>query len=211
MNLQKDKDIPVSMQNQRKWLSSRRGFLKTMLAGAVLTQVPWWVACQQEINDRERFVFSEHQLKILKVVQGFLFPVDGNGPGAIDINAADYLQWVVLDPQMDEEEIKYIFKGITWVEETAQEEKQKQFLQLDTESQTEVLTYIANENWGESWYSVLLTFIFEALLSDPIYGSNPDSMGWKWLNHNPGYPRPKEKQKYGQFLHYVNQKYKANG
>jgi len=202
MNTQKN--IPVTMLNHKKWLAGRRGFLKTMLAGAVLSQVPWWVACQQENHKQESFVFSVHQMKILKLAQDFLFPMDGNGPGALDIKAADYLQWVVLDPKMDKEEIEYIFNGITWVEETAQEEKQEEFLQLDAKSQREVLTYIAHENWGESWYSVLLTFIFEALLSDPIYGSNPDNIGWKWLNHNAGYPRPDENHKYGKILHYVN-------
>jgi len=204
MKIQIDKEAPAAMQDKKKWLSNRRSFLKTMLAGAVLTQVPWWMACQQEPRDNKSFIFSTHQLKILYLVQEFLFPKDGNGPGAKEIKAAEYLQWVVLDPKMDEEEIEYIFKGIAWVEETAQEEKQEDFLQLDKENQGDVLTYIASQNWGESWYSVLLNFIFEALLSDPIYGSNPDNVGWKWLNHNPGYPRPDANHKYGEILHFVH-------
>ena len=30
----------------------------------------------------------------------------------------------------------------------------------------------------------------EALLTDPAYGGNPDGIGWRWLGHTPGYPRP---------------------
>jgi len=204
MKIQIDKEVPASMQNKKKWLSNRRLFLKTMLAGAVLTQVPWWTSCKQETKNAKTFVFSNHQLEILNLVQDFLFPLDGNGPGASEIKAAEYLQWVVLDPEMDKEEIDYIFNGIKWVEETAQEEKNSSFLQLKEKEQEEILVFIAAQSWGESWYSVLLTFIFEALLSDPIYGSNPDNIGWKWLNHNPGNPRPDENQKYGKILSYVN-------
>lgn len=202
----KDKNLPASVKNHSKWAMQRRGFIKAMLVGTVATQIPWWVACSNNFEGKEAFIFSPKQKEILIIVQEFLFPPDGDGPGASEIYADKYLQWVVLDPEMDKEEIKYIFKGIGWVEETAEEEKQHEFLKLDTKNQIEILTYIADQDWGESWYSVLLTFIFEALLSDPIYGSNPNGIGWKWLNHNPGHPRPEEKQKYGQFLPYVNSK-----
>jgi len=36
----------------------------------------------------------------------------------------------------------------------------------------------------------LLTFIFEALLSDPQYSGNADSIGWQWLDYKFGNPRP---------------------
>lgn len=198
------KKAPPSMQNQTKWQSNRRQFFKLLLAGAVATQIPWWISCTSDDKTHSNFIFNKKQKEILEIVQSFLFPSDTNGPGAKEINAKNYLQWVVLDPEMDTEEIAYIFNGIKWVEETAQEEKGNGFLQLNKKKQEEILVFIAGQSWGESWYSVLLTFIFEALLSDPIYGSNPDGMGWKWLNHNPGYPRPNENQKYGTFLNHVN-------
>ena len=30
----------------------------------------------------------------------------------------------------------------------------------------------------------------EALLADPVYGGNFDQTGWRWLSHQPGFPRP---------------------
>jgi gluconate 2-dehydrogenase gamma chain len=45
--------------------------------------------------------------------------------------------------------------------------------------------------------SLLLYYIFEALLSDPVYGGNPGGIGWQWLEHQPGFPRPPADKIYG--------------
>ena len=39
-------------------------------------------------------------------------------------------------------------------------------------------------------------YIFEALLSDPVYGGNPEGIGWRWLGHRPGFPRPNQRNRY---------------
>lgn len=205
----KKRNLPISMQNQSLWRMQRRGFLKSILAASVVTQIPWWMACTNE-NESRDFIISKQNQEILSLAQEFLFPSDGNGPGAIEIKADEYLQWVLNDPKMDVDEKKYIINGLTWIEETAEEEKGTEFLKLNKPEQTNILNFVSATDWGESWYSVLLNFIFEALLSDPIYGSNLDGIGWKWLEHNAGIPRPLEDQKYGQFLTFVNTKNKAN-
>jgi len=43
---------------------------------------------------------------------------------------------------------------------------------------------------------MLLTYILEALLTDPVYGGNPNGIGWTWLQHQPGFPTPTEDKKY---------------
>jgi len=185
-------------------MTHRRIFFKTLLAGAVAAHIPWWMACSRDTLHETGYIFNPQQQKILIRVQNFLFPSDDNGPGASEVFADAYLQWVLLDPKMDTEEKDYILNGLAWVEETANEEEGKSFLKLTTNEQSEILKYIGGENWGESWFSILINFILEALLSDPIYGSNPEKIAWEWLHHNPGFPRPNEEQKYGQFLYYVN-------
>jgi len=42
----------------------------------------------------------------------------------------------------------------------------------------------------------VLGYIFEALLVDPVYGGNPNGIGWKWLEHQPGLPRPTADKRY---------------
>lgn len=194
-----------------KWKQNRRSFIQNILAVTAITLTPWWVSCQRENNTNQGFSFSVLEQEILSIVQEFLFPNDGNGPGTKQIKSLEYLQWVLLDPEIDKEEAQYIRNGIAWVNETAEEEKSIPFLKLSKKNQQEVLAFIAKTEWGESWYSVLLTFIFEALLSDPIYGGNKNEIAWQWLNHKPSVPRPKEEQKYGLFLANVNEKNHPNG
>ena len=200
----KFKTIPQSLKNPFKWSLQRRGFLKLLLGGAVAAQLPWWVACQADPHGEEDFHLNEMQKEMMEEVQSFLFPADGNGPGASDLNAVGYLQWVLLDKGMDPNEKKYLLNGISWVDETAVEETGHSLLKLDANKKFEILEAITREDWGEYWFSINLTIIFEALLSDPVYGSNEEGRGWKWLEHNPGQPRPSEEMKYGHFLEYIH-------
>jgi gluconate 2-dehydrogenase gamma chain len=72
----------------------------------------------------------------------------------------------------------------------------RSFLALDDEQQELVLRDIAESDAGENWLSTLLTYLFEALLTDPVYGGNPGGIGWKWLQHVPGFPRPPLDKRY---------------
>ena len=49
---------------------------------------------------------------------------------------------------------------------------------------------------GGRWLRELIHYILEALLSDPVYGGNPGGIGWRWLEHRPGYKRPSPQQRY---------------
>lgn len=181
---------------------NRRSFLKTALAASMASSIPLWLSCENKSNE---FTLDEEQRKIVERVQEFLFPNDGNGPSAKDLNAQNYFQWVIWEKGTDKEDKEYLLKGISWVDETAEEEKQKAFLQLSSKEQFDLLELIVTTNWGESWLSMMLTIIFEALFCDPIYGGNVDEQGWKWLEHNPGQPRPTEELKLGNFLNYVKE------
>lgn len=186
----------------KKWRMNRRSFLKTALAASMASSIPLWLSCENKSNE---FTLDEEQRKIVERVQEFLFPNDGNGPSAKDLNAQNYFQWVIWEKGTDKEDKEYLLKGISWVDETAEEEKQKAFLQLSSKEQFDLLELIVTTNWGESWLSMMLTIIFEALFCDPIYGGNVDEQGWKWLEHNPGQPRPTEELKLGNFLNYVKE------
>jgi len=193
--LAEKRQIPASLKNIKEWQISRRNFVKGMLIVGAATQIPFLSACVNNSSNEEELPFGQlnkKQKSILKEIQIILFPNDGNGPSSTDINATDYLQWVISDPRMDPSEVKYIINGIKWVDETSDENFSDDFLELSDKEKESIVKMISKESWGENWLSVILTLIFEALLSDPQYGGNKDSIGWKWLNHYPGYPRPTE-------------------
>jgi len=146
----------------------------------------------EPIAKRDPKLLSPLEWDTLLTVQEVLFPHEKDSPGAIDINAVGYFQWVLSDPMLDPDEIKFKKNGLTWLEEESQELFEASFIDLSEKEQEETLQSITEHSWGRSWISVMLTHIFEALLSDPLYGANIDEKGWKWLNYIPGIPRPVE-------------------
>jgi len=175
----------------------RRTFLTRLAALVSLSVVsPSLMRCKRQ-NERNQEVFSEKRWNILNIVQNHLFPSDKDSPGAKDINAAFYLQNVLLDPQIDSDDKEFILNGLDWTEETADELLSDSLLNLNKDDIEKVLRNMAEYQWGENWLSEILIYIFEALLTDPIYGGNPNGIGWKWLQHDPGLPRPNEKNRYG--------------
>lgn len=138
------------------------------IAGA-LTQAPW---------------------PVIAAVQLHLFPQDDEGPAATDFNAAAYLYSVLQTPGFDAQERQFILDGVNQLDQVSQELQQQPFLALTTAQRETVLQAVASYRVGDRWLGALLTYILEALLSDPIYGGNPDGIGWRWLEHTPGFPRP---------------------
>ena len=202
---------PASLNNIEQWQLSRKNFVKGILLAGVITQIPFLSACKDEkintniASNNDVNNLNKTQLSILKDIQLILFPKDGNGPSASDINADKYLQWVISDTRMDPSEVEYIVNGLTWVNETSVEEYKQVFIELSISEKEELVAKISKLSWGESWLSVILTLIFEALLCDPQYIGNPESVGWKWLNHYAGNPRPTQKLLYDEVFDTINQ------
>ena len=174
----------------------RRDFLRNIALLSAGSALPI-SACLRSPKEGEKIpagrdpnILSELEWNTLVAIQDILFPSEENAPGARDINAAAFFQWVISDPLLDPDETEFRKNGITWIEETAVENRSKSFVDLDKEKQELVLRYAEKYSWGESWLSATLLHIFEALLSDPIYGGNTDERGWKWLNYTAGIPRP---------------------
>jgi len=194
----KNKKLPFKIRTSVNWELNRKQFLKSILLGSAVTQIPFAELLGQVTPNNE--ILSSGQVEILQSVQEILLPSDENGPGIIEINATEYLVWILSDKNKDPEEIEYIINGIGWVNETAEENYQKKYLDLSQLEREQLIAFISKESWGESWLSVILSFIFEALLCDPQYGGNPEGIGWGWLNHYPGQPRPTAELLYPEIL-----------
>jgi len=120
-----------------------------------------------------------------------LFPQSKMAPSAKDLHISSYLVFVLEDERILKEDRDYLLKGAFWLEESAFEMFDRSFLQLNQEKKEELLQDVATYRWGENFIYTTMTYIFEALVSAPVYGSNRDEIGWKYLNHNPGFPQPK--------------------
>ncbi|MCB0360886.1 MAG: gluconate 2-dehydrogenase subunit 3 family protein [Bdellovibrionales bacterium] len=173
----------------------RREFLRQMglLSGAAsLSSI---LGCSYALGVRAPEL-SPHNSKIIQSVQQQLLPSESNAPGAREINAFPYLQFVLLDPRVDDDEKELLQNGAGWIDDEAQERFSKEYLQLSPTEQQQLLAHVVELGWGERWCALLLTYLFEALLTDPLYGGNPQAVGWRWLEHQPGLPRPRPEQRY---------------
>ena len=132
----------------------------------------------------------------LSKVQEHLFPSEPDSIGSEDINALGYLQNMMDTPDFPKDEKALIKNGVTWLDDLANQHYAKKFILLDIDEKEKILRRIENSNAGSRWLSLLLTYLLQAIVSDPVYGGNPGGIGWKWLEHQPGFPRPIESKKY---------------
>ncbi len=185
---------------------NRRAFLKT---GSSITLLAALQACKPSIPESEKVVsknskaqtiFSTQQKETLDSVQLHLFPDDGNGPSARDIKALSYLEQAMLDPKnIGDGDPEFILKGIGWLDDLAEQTQGDKFVLLKNNQQHLLLKKIAQSKSGKNWLSLLLYYLTEALMLDPIYGGNSNEIGWQWLEHQAGYPRPEPGKTYRDF------------
>jgi len=161
-------------------------------AATALAGLPF--ALRKEMTKETSFVFfSSQQQQTVTALQEHLFPKGPDSPGATDIGAAKYLEWAITVPEADPDTRNTIVNGISRLQDATIERFDAPFTRLEFMQKE-----LADETrWGRVWLSLLLSYIFEALLSDPVYGGNPDQVGWRWLEHQPGFPRPPADKIYG--------------
>jgi gluconate 2-dehydrogenase gamma chain len=172
--------------NRRTFLSRTAGFLATLFFSPVIVR-----AAKEHTSIQPNDPWST-----IDVVQNHLFPTGKDSPGAKEINAITYLRNVIAGPMIDQDEKVFILNGVKWLNDLSHEKHEAVFTQLSYLQRSDMLHQITKSKAGRKWVSKLLTYIFEALLSDPVYGGNPDGIGWKWLNHHPGFPRPPKHKRY---------------
>jgi gluconate 2-dehydrogenase gamma chain len=140
---------------------------------------------------------SPAQWSTIEAVQDHLLPSEPNAPGARDLNATEYLDRTLADPKFDAGVRSFILNGIGWLEEIAEAREGRPFHLIEPAEREDLLREIAGRSAGERWLSNLISYSLEALLGDPLYGGNPNGIGWKWLGHDPGQPRPAPDKIYG--------------
>lgn len=158
--------------------NTRRIFiLSTIVAGTALFLLPQGAKSPITIEP----------FKVMAAVQEILFPKHGNAPSASEFGATNYLINVSTHSSFWAEDLAFLHRGAYQLIET-----EPDFLKLSTKEQNEAIENFSETKMGKNWLSLLLFYTLEALLSDPIYGGNREEMGWRWLGHRAGEPRPQK-------------------
>lgn len=192
-----EKDLPASLIKRQTALKSRRDFLAGLVMSSVAAAVPAPLRAGEAVAQENDVAWcAEEPWLTFAIVQEHLFPHEEDAPGAGDIQAVRYLKQALEAPDVDGEERDFILKGVQWLDGIAGEMYERPFKKLNEDQREAVLRKIAASKAGENWLSLLLTYLFEALLSDPVYGGNPQGIGWRWLEHQPGFPQPPADKRY---------------
>ena len=180
----------------------RRDFLTGIAAVLTLTAAnPLFAQAQEQkdnqVKDEDKPAFlSEDPWLTLSVVHGHLFPTTDDAPGAKEINATSYLKDALAQPDMNPNSKEFILDGVGWLNDLADNLHKAVFADLNETQREGVLRHIEQTSAGERWIGLVLLYLFEALLSDPVYGGNTGEAGWRWLEHQPGFPRPPANKRY---------------
>ena len=172
---------------------TRRAFLNRMaLLGSLAAVYPKALLAERRAQPKPGPITwrADDPWKTLAAVQQHLFPATDDAPGADDIGAITYLHKAIENPVADGGDRTFVFKGVGWLNDLTQEKYQQPFVALDEAQRETVLRSIEQSRAGRNWLSLLLTYLLEALLADPVYGGNPKGIGWVWLDHQPGFPTP---------------------
>ncbi len=186
-----------------QFVTRRRTFLKGLLAGLGVSLggaglIGWndsAAAAPSSVHDT-----GEPPWETLRAVQAVLFPSEPSAPGAKDVNALGYLQATMARADADPDERKFILAGLHWLDGTARQDGGYPFATWDTDRQTQLVRHMQTSKDGENWLALVLYYVFEALLTDPVYGGNTNGVGWKWLDYIPGFPRPPVGKRYYELM-----------
>ncbi len=133
---------------------------------------------------------TSDQWQVMDAVLDHLFPSESTAPGAKDIYATAWLHNALAMPDTEQSHRDFMRDGLLMLEKLAHKTHQLSFIKLNQEKRESTLRTLEQNGEGRAWLKETLRYILEALLTDPIYGGNPKSIGWKWLQHQPGFPRP---------------------
>jgi len=136
------------------------------------------------------------QWQVLAAVQDHLFPAEQKAPGAADVHAAAYLQWVLSDPSLKQSSRDFFRQGVESIMALSSQEHDRSFTALSEDQKEQLLRKFESQHDGAHWLREVLNYLLEATLTDPVYGGNPNGIGWKWLAHKPGYKRPTPDKRY---------------
>lgn len=175
-----------------------------MVAGGIALQIPFVFSCNTDSLDYISVeidnVKYEIDLHSLRIILDILFPKTSFAPSATELKSDIYYLWILNDSRLKVTKRTFLVNNFLKFQQFCIEKYGKKFSSLDFIAQKEIVSIVNSTNWGETYLSRLMTIILESMFANPIYGSNPEKIGWKWLNYRGGFPEPEEWNKYPDIL-----------
>jgi gluconate 2-dehydrogenase gamma chain len=193
----------IHVKEKHQQQLSRRGLLKSAAGIAAVGALPSFHLAANDIDNLAKLTKTDPWLT-LNATLNHLLPKSStnseedtvNDISAQSINALAYLHQIMTVQPTAQDEKEFILKGVGWLNSYAKSEKNKQFVELNADDKEQLLRGISKSRAGGNWLNTLIGYIFQAMLAPPSYGGNTNGAGWKWLEHQAGFPLPEKGQRY---------------
>ncbi len=129
----------------------------------------------------------EEAVTVIAAVQRHMFPKGGRLPDAETMRMTRFLTETVSHPTYDRDIRVFVIEG---AKELMLREKGK-LLGYDRDAMEKALRRYETTDYGSNWLSRIMILSLEAMLGDPVYGSNVGEAGWRAVHSFGGQPRPK--------------------
>jgi gluconate 2-dehydrogenase gamma chain len=191
--------------SSERLLMRRRAFLQSLVGGAgalmmapLRAEIDLLAPGNRPPPTELARALEETPWPTLGAVLPHLLPSEDGAPGAGEINALGYLQSALgRDEAEAREDLAFIAAGANFFRKrVALDHGGRLFGELGEAEREAAMQKMAGSTDGANWISILMYYLLEALLGDPVYGGNVDQGGWKWLGYTPGFPRPPEGKRY---------------
>lgn len=135
-------------------------------------------------------VLSAAEWRTLDAALDVMLPSGPGSPGARDVNGIGYLDAALADRDTEAGDAALVRAGAAWLDDAARRGGAAHFAAAPPDGRESALRAVTARKRGPDWVLLVLMFGLEALLGDPVHGGNPGEIGWRWLGHAPGEPRP---------------------
>lgn len=142
-------------------------------------------------------VLTPAEWRTLEAAQDTLLPSEPDAPGARDVRATAYLDAALADPDTEPPRRDLVRSGAAALDRLARDAGATDFAALDEAGRDRAVEAYARSDEGAAWVDATLAFTLEAMLGDPVHDANPGEVGWRWVGHVPGEPRPARKAQEG--------------
>ncbi len=178
--------------------SNRRAFVIKTTSAVVFLSLPASVhlaSCKSEPDKIPK------NRSLILTLAGIIFPdTNDTSPGIREIGFARHLDFYLNDSNHDPDLQGLLIQRIEKFEKYLTKNKIR-LEKLPAKAQRRLVEQMMREyDWFEKLISQIENIIIEACFLDPHYGVNKKQIGWKWVQHPFGTPRPDSRSDYFSLL-----------
>ncbi|TFB25085.1 gluconate 2-dehydrogenase subunit 3 family protein [Filobacillus milosensis] len=218
-----DEEKHLTDESRRKFLKNSGYFAGGLVGGGILGSVIGWQIddpnqnqtqdnpnnqdSKPDYNQALKFFQNQEEFELISAAAERIFPEDENGPGAIGLGVAYFIDHELAGDYGNNEKMymhgpfkegtayqgfqsrlkrKEIFReGMKAIERESQGSFDDSFVNLDAEQQDEILQKFANDKvkmrgaMPSTFFSLLKESTLAGAFADPLYGGNLNMDGWR--------------------------------